>query len=346
MKKSAFVFFGFVSVHVLWALPGFRSALPDVSGSYAYYEDKTFTRKSFTGFLCYDEKTYAARYVAPPKNKLLKLSVTLFFTVDEKKDFIEITGERIESERTKDDGEIINYLHDMVYELHARRRKAKNISRDRLRTDNIMQFGGDVVVEYDELVPIFNIRRIAKADGGDAVFELVTIGKLSSNDDASFENFEGAPDSYASGKNQNSASIKTDVKQTIFSLNEGARISLDAQWNAQLQNVWTLSNDAMLTVSKLQGVSKANEKFLLRAFLQSGSGAIVDWRTLDAEPKLIAPISVISYNIENKKATRIFRKVRRSSSGEYFLCTLAVFETTYGSYKNYFKKIVHSFAVK
>lgn len=344
MKKRLLTLFCFTIAEIVFALPGFKPTLPDSSGTYVYYEDKTFKRKSFAGFLCYDEKTYAARYVAPQKNKLPKIAVTLFFTIDDKKDFIEITGERIESEKTSDDGEIINYLHDMVYELHSRRVKAKDISRENIRSDNMMQFGGNVVIEYNELVPLFNIRKIAKADDGDVVFDLVTIGKLSSNEDASFKNFEGLPENYVNEKKV--SAISTNEKRETILLADGARISLDAQWKAQLENMWTLGNDAMLTISKLSGLTKANEKRLLQSFLQSGNGAFIDWQTLENEPKLISLLSVVSYATNNKKATRILRKVFRTKTGEYVLCTLAVFESSYKTNKNYFQKIMSSFAVK
>ena len=64
-----------------------------------------------------------------------------------------------------------------------------------------MQFGGKVVVEYDYLIPLFNVKRIAKGSDMSILFDVVSVGKLASSNDSAFSNFSGFPESYADKKN-------------------------------------------------------------------------------------------------------------------------------------------------
>ena len=68
----------------LSALPGFSPSISDVPGEFVYYQDKTFERESYIGFLMYDEKTYAARYYAPfdPKKSAPEMNVRVYVTLD------------------------------------------------------------------------------------------------------------------------------------------------------------------------------------------------------------------------------------------------------------------------
>ena len=60
-KKSFFsvLFFSFFSC--LFALPGVTKKIPDLSGQFVYYEDKSFERESYFGIIFYDEGTYGLR---------------------------------------------------------------------------------------------------------------------------------------------------------------------------------------------------------------------------------------------------------------------------------------------
>ncbi|MBQ2529281.1 MAG: hypothetical protein II547_03395, partial [Treponema sp.] len=51
------------------AVPGMVQYIPDTSGEYVYYSDKSFKRTSILGFLYYDDGTYAVRYYAPADTK-------------------------------------------------------------------------------------------------------------------------------------------------------------------------------------------------------------------------------------------------------------------------------------
>ena len=155
----------FLSVSSLFPLPGFPPYIQELPGQYVYYEDKTFQRKSYFGLLQFDEKTFAARYYAPfdAKEKKPETDVEIYFTIDPKADHMELTGEKIMSGFTPEEAEIINYLHDMIYELSARRKKIGALSENKriVRNDEYFgQFGGFVTVEYDAIVPLFNIKQV------------------------------------------------------------------------------------------------------------------------------------------------------------------------------------------
>lgn len=199
------------------ALPGFSPSVKDVPGEFVYYQDRTFERESYIGFLMYDEKTYSARYYAPSDKKAGKpeLNVTIYFTVDPAENHIELTGEKIISSRTPEDSEIINYIHDMLYELSARRIKAGDIPDKAAVHDDFMQFGGSVTVFYDSCVPLFNIRRIESASEK-IEFSVVTAGQLRSSEDKTFAEFKGFPKNSTKKKHLFKKRAKQKRRNTRF----------------------------------------------------------------------------------------------------------------------------------
>ena len=77
------------------AVPGTEHFIKDNSGEYVYYEDFSFNRKSYVGFLTYDEGTFAVRYFAPATETLPYKNIELLFTIDTSKDYIDMTDETI-----------------------------------------------------------------------------------------------------------------------------------------------------------------------------------------------------------------------------------------------------------
>ena len=51
------------------------------------------------------------------KKPLAEKDIRILFTIDASQDHVELTGERIISTVTPDDTDIINYIHDILYEL-------------------------------------------------------------------------------------------------------------------------------------------------------------------------------------------------------------------------------------
>ena len=274
MKKKIFSLFIFVFVisNFVFALPGFKSYLKDVSGDYVFYRDYTFMRESYVGFLMYDEGTYCARYFAPKNAEKPAKDVKILFTVNTGKNFMELTGEKIISAWEADDAEVINYLHDMIYELNARRIKAGSVApkdveidddmpylkQGKIVNDEFMQFGGEVQVVYDFVVPLFNIKAVYDYSGN-AKFEVLTVGRLTSSDDKSFDNFEGfealenfGKDVKNKKKSETAKKIKVSKKDIVVNKTEdGQVIALDSSWSRSMDNLWMRENDAVISAIKV-----------------------------------------------------------------------------------------------
>lgn len=372
MKKKILSFFVFILVisNFIFALPGFTPCLKDVSGDYVFYRDYTFKRESYVGFLMYDEGTYAARYFAPKTENAPAKEVKILFTVNTEKDFMELTGEKIISAREADDAEIVNYLHDMIYELNGRRIKAGSVTpkdvdfsdddvpflrQGKIVADEFMQFGGDVKVVYDYVVPLFNVKSIYDYSGN-AKFEVVTIGRLTSSDDKSFDNFAGFDELENFGKDAKKKSdvakkIKVSKKDVVINKTEdGQVVALDSGWTRSMDNLWMRENDAVISaikVSKDFGAENelhADLGFMLKQFLINASGVYRDWKSLfvDFDDE---DMKIQSLVYQPGKVTRNFIKIESEDESEdCAIMTLSVFENVYKKNSKYFNEILDSYS--
>lgn len=179
-----------------FSLPGYTELLPTESGEYVYYKDFSFAQETYLGILYYDEYTVAVRCFSNGK-----FDVQILFSLDNKKDYLEFTGEKIVSEITQNDVEIVNYIHDMLYEFSARRKKVQNdfdlikeqnlaVNKQIVSSQDFTQFGGQVQIVFDGSIPVFNIESITDFSGK-KLLQIVTMGTLSDNADTSFEKFTG-----------------------------------------------------------------------------------------------------------------------------------------------------------
>lgn len=254
-----------------WTLPGFTPEIPNSSGEFVWYRDETFSRPSYVGFLIYDDNTYQMRYCAPEnkKKKLPPLEVAIYVTIDPEKDHVEFTGERIISARTKDDGVIINYMHDLFYEFSKERALLGAINREKKAFCDLEIFGGTVDIFFDSLVPIFNLRYI-EDNKGKRPLSLVTAGRLLSSDDKVFDNFSGLK-------------IPTDTKHSFspskkaeaFDFNTGIQsITLDSQWSAIAENSFACGDVANVTCA--EGAGRVELPLIRRLLLSTGT-SFKDW---------------------------------------------------------------------
>ena len=176
-----------------FALPAVQSYIGDASGEYVYYQDTTFARPTYVGFLFYNDSQYALRYyaAADAKTKQDEVEVEVLISVNPENEKLEFTGELVVK-----DGEstLINYMHDLFYDLTARRQKMGEVNgvKDIAKNDFLDVFGGSVVIKYNALIPIFNVKAILN-DAGEEQFKVVTVGALKSSQDTSFEDFKGFP---------------------------------------------------------------------------------------------------------------------------------------------------------
>ena len=372
MKKKIFSSFIFVFIisNFIFALPGFKPYLKDVSGDFVFYKDYTFKRESYVGFLMYDEGTYCARYFAPKNEEKPAKDVKILFTVNTDKDFMELTGEKIISGRQADDTEVINYLHDMIYELNARRIKAGSVtSKDvkfsdddvpflrqgKIVADEFMQFGGDVKVVYDYVVPLFNVKAVYDYSG-DAKFEVATIGRLTSSDDNSFDDFAGFAELENFGKDKKKKSvaakkIKVSKKDVVINKTEdGQVVALDSGWTRSMDNLWMRGNDAVISAIKVskdfgaENELQADLGFILKQFLINASGVYRDWKSLfvDFDDEDIKFQSLV---YQPGKVTRNFIIIEsEDEADDCAIMTLSVFENVYKKNSKYFNEILDSYS--
>ena len=193
----------FVSLFVIlvislsaFSLPGFEENLPTESGEFVYYRDFTFAKETYIGFLYYSEDSIGVRCFSNGN-----FDVTILFSLDKSKDYIELTGERIVTQVTPNEVEIVNYIHDMVYELASRRKKVQNefltlkeqddsIIKQFVSDQDFVQFGGQVQLVFDGSIPVFNLESITDVSGK-VLLKAITMGTLSDSADTSFEKFLG-----------------------------------------------------------------------------------------------------------------------------------------------------------
>lgn len=323
------------------ALPGFKPAVPDVSGEYVYYRDDTFNRVSYAGFLCYDDKNYAARYYAP-EDKIQKLpeqSVNLLFSLDPEADHVVMTGEKILTAVTPEETELVNYLHDMVYELVSRRIKAGTVDSTAGKKNvqqEFMQFGGTVSIVFNYLVPLFNVEQIVRLSDKKQIFSLVTAGTLTSSEDSSFSSFSGFPENYVDTIRD--FQIDKNAKSVIYVTNEGKKLLLDSAWQQSMQNLWLLGDAAIISA----GTMHVSE-FTLRKMLESSENAYSDWR------RQVLTYSGGEYHIEcvfyqpaGGAVTRSFRIIGDEKI-KTDLFMLTVYDGVYAKNRAYFDEIVNRY---
>lgn len=358
LKKIFFSVSIFFVSFSLFALPGVNSKIADTSGQFVYYKDSTFERESYVGIIYYDDETYGLRYFAPAQTGVSPLKpkkdIFILFSLDSTKNYVELTGERILSAITLDDTDIINYLHDMIYELTARRQKAGQVNEKLSLTQDFEQFGGNVKINFDPLIPVFNIKNICDSTGK-TVFNLVTSGQLSSSADENFSAFEGLP-------------LKTQDTHTNFTLNKKAskqkieykkseqftqKITLDSQWTAKAQNFYTLSSNAILALDVIDFSNEDSEQKtkiidnLLRRFTLGTDGTYPysELTKLDSSKKSTT-IENLFFNDISKSFTRDFKILTQLDENHLALLSLTVFQETYSQNSRYFDSILKSYSAK
>ncbi|MCR5724056.1 MAG: hypothetical protein K6G80_03120 [Treponema sp.] len=345
------------------ALPDITQFIPDVSGEYVFYQDTTFERKSYTGFVFYNESTYGVRYYAPEvsdkKKPLPEKDIQLYFTIDASQNHFEPTGERIAGTVTPDDTDIINYLHDMMYELTARRKKAGIVSEPTSVTQNFQQFGGDVTLSFNPLVPLFNLESITTLDGT-AVFSVVTTGQLSGNggnsSDTSFTDFKGFPQKVADKTHTFKPSKKAVKSDFSYSKDEHftQSISLDDQWKQYADNFFFLGKNALVTFdvaipqagSSSEMAKHGYAPLLARSFARSGPNSYADWTALTITKtgnRTIIRIPVYEQTANNHMQT--FKIIDEYKDGSAAFLLLTVYEGAYEKNKAYFESVLSSYSV-
>ncbi len=354
-KKIKTIFSGitfFMSVTIINALPGVYQTIPDNSGEFVYYKDTTFTRTSYVGAIFFDESTYGVRYYSPadsdnPQEK----DITIYFTVDPTKKYIDMTGEKIIGEKYEYESEIINYLHDIVYEFTSRRQKEGNIGTGKTVQQDYMQFGGDVKIEFDSTVPVFNVKNIFSLDGK-PLLVMVTSGIITNNSYNGFTQFKGIPAKIENSKsdfkfNKKARTNKIEYKKTD---NHIQKVTLDDQWSPAADNFFQLSDYSMLVLDIIPCPAERQEEVynsLKRKCIMGNSDTYPDLQNIKFEEKNgILQVSNIFFNAESKTFTKDYKIITKLKDGSIGVFTLSVYYGAYVNNSKYFDKIVKSYSIK
>lgn len=360
MKKTLFAIIVFaLAAFNAPALPGVKSFIKDSSGEYVYYRDRSFNRESYIGFLTYDDLTYAARYYAPANEMLPAKTIEFLFTLDSTKSYIDISGERFITPVTQEDAEIVNYIHDLVFEFGKRRQRIGEISprAEKDKTVNpsvtyvdstvlldsgfkskeeMFQFGGGINIYYDYLVPIFNIKKIETPT--DTVFEVVAIGSLKSTDDKSFDNFAPVPAAKCSAH-------KPAAKKAQKTIDFGtSSITLDEGWKqaGQVENFFFYDDYAMLGAGTI--LSRDFYLYLKTCLLSSGE-SFLPWNKISITRKA-DQVTVYSTGYtgtsNNYKINSFILKSAKLAEDENSMLTIVISEADYKLQKKYFTNILKS----
>ena len=377
MKKAsvASILFGLVllvaALTPAAAFPGIQSYLKDESGQYVYYRDYTFPYEAYVGFLHYDEGTYGMRFYAPnqplegvsqaaaqagmaAKGGMVGVpkSVEILFTVNTETKVTEMTGEKFLTTITGSDTEIVNYLHDLVYEFSARRRKLADpvVTKAVSSREDFPQFGGPVTMKYSFDVPIFNLQEIIGADGAPS-FQLATVGALASSSDNSFFAFTGFP-APMQDKARNFTSTQKKPSQKIQY--KGQEIKLDEQWTQAAENMYLLGDVAMVAMTEFQPseqVAAAGSAAILDAFCRTLSlgttGSYTDWGNRKIKRgRNELEVSLRTHIPEDNAVSQNFKFITKNKAGGYSIMTLTIFDRAYKDNRTYFDAILKSYKVR
>lgn len=345
------------------------AALSDSSGDYVYYRDESFNRESYVGFLYYDESTYRARYYAPSAPDSAEKAIDILFTVKAGKNGLEMTGERFIIPPLPEDVEIVNYIHDLVYELSGRRENARALSSnadnfafidyskskvefmeegERVKCD-FAQFGGPVTMLYDSVIPIFNLKKISD-NAGKGIFTIATIGRITDSDDKSFEEFV-PPSSIKSTRTAKEIPYAEKVELSYTAqLNQKQsftqKTKADRNWTLAMDNVWTNGN-AIITLTGFRAKEKIPQDEIIRNYLRSANGSYCDITRADIHVKgSLIKISTETYTPSKQNVITDIKSISKIADNFYGSFGLTVFTCDYQKNRGYFDKIVKSYSYK
>lgn len=349
MKKKFSLFILFcLFISKTFALPGFDSYLPDSPGDFVFYRDYSFERESYIGILSYDKQTYQIKYVAPAnKEQLLpEKSVGLLFTINPESDFLDMTGERILTSLMPDSNEIdiLNYLHDILYEFSSRRKKVFEVnSRNVTSKQQYPQFGGEVSLSFDCVIPLFNLKSITDSEGK-VIFECVTIGKIKDSLDTTFDNFNGFP---VLNFEQPSKVYKSRKKKQKVTTNFGYNLTLDKGWSLLSEGIWGLNDNCLIISNAIPFFNEDLEmcfNYLIRMFLSSANNSYIDFSTAEIYTNQETNQLKLYSTHYNKTDFVKNIKIITPEQKEFSLLLLAVTEPEYTNKRNYFDKIIKSYS--
>ena len=342
----------FCTAAATFALPGFTPFVPDTAGEYVYYRDYSFARESYIGILNYDDTSYQIRYYAPTSRQLSmpEKDIALLFTINPESDFFDMTGEKIisELEYSEDELDIINYMHDILYEFSARRIKADPVKALPVySTQEYEQFGGKVTICFDSLVPLFNIKNIKNPATGELLLSCITFGRIINGEDKSFENFKGLipAEPYHAPTTK-----KVKGKSKKYTTKDGQSITLDSNWKQTMENCWMLGDEAFLTIASVPVYFEEkdiNDIFVLRRIAESTGGSYMDYETMELtvdSKKNLTKILAKSSQPDTLSVVYIIKQLTTDPTKEVnSYLSLAAYEDSYLDKSSYYTNLLKTF---
>lgn len=335
----------------IFAIPGISQKVSDQSGQFVYYKDSTFERESYIGLIYFDDATYGVRYYAPAdmKNGKPELKMQIYVTIDTElaatKGTIDFTGEKVEPlPSSQDETDIINYLHDFIYELFPRRIMLGTIEKVVSESDTYAQFGGRVTMTYDPIIPILNLRQIVTSDGKLAL-NAITGGKLISSNDTTFSDFKGIP----SKSDKSAAKIKKGKAAKIEIENQGLKsqnFELDSNWEQKSTASWMYKSEAAVSTVALP-ISDALTANLVQSLVLGRDHSYPDWtKQKITEKNGKIELTQVFYDSDTKSFKTDFKKIESIGENTKAIFTLTVNSNFYTANRAYFDKIISSFTTK
>ncbi|MBQ0003444.1 MAG: hypothetical protein KBT21_07895 [Treponema sp.] len=359
MKKKLLLIAAAFCAGLAFAVPGVTPYIEDISGEYVYYRDYSFNRESYIGFLTYSNSTYSARYFAPAQDDLAPKSIELLFTVDPDKEYIDMTGERFVTQPAPEDTEIINYIHDLIYEFSSRRKKAGEISRAVIddpelnssvvyenssvfmnsgfrKKEEFPQFGGDVFIYYDFYIPIFNVKKII-SNSQEVLFEAVCNGRIRSTEDTSFSNFQIQKNE---DKNE-TFNHKNKKPKSVTYETENTKITLDDNWQRgaeSAENLFFYDGEAMVYIREFD--EDITEDMYIRNLFCQVEGTFYPFSEisiLDEDENTTVRLKCYSSDSSFERFVLL-----KSKNGKKIMLNMVVNEKCYNEKRKYYRNILKS----
>ncbi len=223
-------------------------------GEFVFYRDYTWKKPAWTGFLHYDESTYAGMVLIPSSGT----KVSILFRGEVSGDEFILTGQKIITKITNDDVPAVNYLMRLIESQHTWKTAAiQSVTTEpdsdrspllppRLLTEQTSDmFGGEISLVHAAEIPVFGMHSL-HSSGGNPLLVLERHGMIRPGHDSDFFGFE--PD--ASTKRGKKVVLEKNPDRQDFVV-DGVRLPLDEQWSAVAENTFFMSDTAMLVVDSL-----------------------------------------------------------------------------------------------